>query len=163
MNGVSPCWSALVKMQSIASSGKSSFSQVIHKLGLGTKSGFISVPSSSGTPTPDADGRCCRSQNTAADVPATDSLIVPQIHFLVLDRAPEPFHEDVVKCTVTAFHADRDEAIIEKPYVITRELQSMGAVEFSCVAVIGCPPCRVSVEGHEDPVAVEGEYDGTQN
>ena len=36
------------------------------------------------------------------------AVVGPQIHFLVLDTAPEALEEDVVAPRVSAVHADRD-------------------------------------------------------
>ena len=57
--------------------------------------------------------------------------IIFQIDVLVLDRPPEPFHEDVVECPAATIHADLDAMVFEDSgKCIARELHSLIAVEY---------------------------------
>ena len=42
-----------------------------------------------------------------------DALVILEINLLVLDRAPQPFDEDVVEDTPSAVHADPDPGALE--------------------------------------------------
>lgn len=42
-----------------------------------------------------------------------DAIIVLQVDFLIFDTAPEPFNEDVVRCSTASVHTDGDLSLFE--------------------------------------------------
>ena len=57
-------------------------------------------------------------------------LVVPQVDLFVLQRTPQPFHEDVVETTPSPVHANRDALRLQlADEFLTRELRALVAVE----------------------------------
>ena len=60
-------------------------------------------------PTIDAVFPCCKTRSILSIPSVIRHGGVPfQIHVLVLDAAPEPFHKDIIQCPTAPVHADRD-------------------------------------------------------
>ncbi len=59
-----------------------------------------------------------------------DAAVVVQVNLFVLERTPQPFHEDVVKSPAAAIHGDPD-LLVQEPFreSLARELAPLVAVE----------------------------------